>query len=263
MGYKPISTAKWKKWLKQKGLVDDNTDTKFIMLSVNLSLFGNVGYPGECSWDYFLKERAHALPVRAIYENMMKKFGLTDKYIDEIMSLSNIYDTKQDTILQILVPKGLIDRIGYLAWVKGIPAHEETIELILKEAKGKDFAKQVNPVMMQLKEKFVKDGEKNPLYRDMMQSVMAGDFSLDAYLKIYRNKPWELEHMNDVTARLLFTPDVLLNPNSDVKFFRFSTATRQQLKEYHHRLNEVVDKLIAEKSAREVMNERGGKPLSA
>lgn len=238
------------KELREKGLVDDNADAGAILLSANLSLFGNVGFPGECSWRYFVDPVEHKKPKRETYEAMMQKFGMTDKYIDEIMSLVDIYDTKEDTIVQILVPKNLVGKIGYLAWVKGIPAHEETIDLIKSTAKGQAFEK-VKPVMEQLTERFAKEKINNPLYKDMMASVKQGDFSLESYLKVYRNKPWELDNINDVTARLLFTPDVLLNPSSGVKFYRFSAAHRDQLKEYRIRLNELVDKLIADKEARE------------
>jgi len=237
--------------LKEKGLVDDNTSTGAILLSVNLSLFGNVGFPGECSWQYFVAPQGHKAPWRETYENMMKKFGLTDKYIDELMSLVDIYNTKEDTIIQVLVPKDKIDEIGYLAWVKGIPAHGETINWIMSNAKTKSFTRHVKPTMEKLTERFAAEKEKNPLYKDMMAAVQAGDFSLDSFLKVYCNRPWDLKEINDLTGRLLFTPDVLLNPESGVKFYRFSTTHRSKLKEYNDLLNQIIDKIILEKEAQD------------
>jgi hypothetical protein len=237
--------------LKENGLIDDNVaETGALLLSVNLALFGNVGFPGECTWDYFLEDKGHRLPKRDDYEAMIKSFGFSDKYIDEIMTLADVYSTKENTIIQLLVPKEKIDEIGYLAWVKGIPAHEDVIDLIKSTAKDKSFQKGIKPAMEKLTKKLEKEGEKNPIYRDMLASVKAGNFSLESYLKVYRNKPWELDNINDVTGRLLFTPDVLLNPKSGVKFYRFSTAHRDQLKEYRRRLNEIVEKMIAEKEMR-------------
>lgn len=235
--------------LKEKGLVDDNTDTKFIMLSVNLALFGNVGFPGECSWEYFMHPQSHAKPIRIIYEKMMDRFGLSHKHIDELMSLVDIYDTKEDTIVQILVPIGKVDEIGYLAWVKGIPAHGETIAWILSHAKSKGFMRGIKPTMEKLTEQFAEEQRKNPLFRHMLKDIQAGDFSLDAFLKVYRNKPWDVKEINDVTARLLFTPGVLLNPASGVKFFRFSTVHKDKLKRYNTELNRIIAKMIAEKDA--------------
>lgn len=232
--------------LKEKGLVDDNTETGAIMISVNLALFGNVGFPGECSWDYFVNTKGHKAPRRKTFEDMMIRFGLNQKHVDEIISLVDVYDTTEDTIVQILVPKDKVDEIGYLAWVKGIPAHGETIKWILDHAKSKSFEKHVKPLMEKLTAEF-KANPNNPLYKSMMEGVQAGDFSLNAFLKIYCNTPWKIEEINDVTARLLFTPNVLLNPDSGVKFFRFSTVSSHKLNQYNDRLNKLIDKLIAEK----------------
>lgn len=238
--------------LKEKGLVDDNTSTGLLMLSVNFSLFGNVGFPGECSWDYFVHPQGHAEPIRAIYENMMNKFGYSHKYIDELIALAKIYDTKEDTIVQILVPISRIDEIGYLAWVKGIPAHGPTIKEVLRQTGGsKKFLgekgqKGTKETLEKLAEKFAQN-KNNKLYKDMLEHIEAGDYSLEKFLKVYRNKPWDLKEMNNVTGRLLFTPTVLLNPKSGVKFFRFSTVSHDKLKEYNNKLNSIIKRMIAEK----------------
>ena len=58
----------------------------------------------------------------------------------------------------------------------------------------------------------------------------------------------DIKNINIMSARLIFTPDVLLNPNAGVKFFRYSTAKPDQLERYHKRLNEVVNKILSEKT---------------
>jgi|GEM_PF-1283969 len=237
--------------LKEKGLVNDNTDIKSIMLSVNLSLFGNVGFSGECSWDYFVDPKSHAAPWRETYEKMMIKYGLTDKYIDELMTLVDIYNTKEDTILQILIPKNKVDEIGYLAWVRGIPAHGETVKFILNTASTKNYTFGTKPVFDKLTEEFAQQKETNPLYKSMIEDVEKGAFSLDSFLKVYCNKPWDLKEINDVTARLLFTPSVLGDPESGVIIQRLSTVPQIKLKEYNDRLNAIIEKMVAEKEAAE------------
>ena len=237
--------------LKQKGLVDDNTETGMIILSANLALIANVGFKGECSWEYFVHPQGHKTPWRELYENIMAKYGLTDKYIDELMKLTDIYDTKEDTILQVFIPKNKVDEIGYLAWVKGIPAHGETIDLIKAKAGKKGFMEGIKPTMEKLTEDFAQQKEKNPLYKSMMEGIVAGDFSLDSFLKVYCNKPWDLKEINDVTARLLFTPSVLGNPKSGVIIYRLSMVPHNKLKEYNDRLNAIIDKLVAAKEAAE------------
>lgn len=234
--------------LKKSGLINDHGKMGAILLSVNLALFGNVGVPSECTWEYFIKSRGHANPSRATYEKIMDKFGLTHKYIDQLMSLVKLYDTKEQTIVQIFIPKNKIDQIGYLSWIKGIPAHKETMDWVKRSVKNKKYPK-TQPAIVDLTETFKYEQEINPIFKNLMERVEAGDFSLDDFLHIYRNNPEKIVDINDVMARLIFTPDVLLNPDSGVKFFRFSTATPERLQLYHQRLNEVVDKIIAEKNA--------------
>jgi hypothetical protein len=235
--------------LKKEGLVNDNTDIKAIILSVNFALLGNVGSPPECSWQYFVEPRGHTPPNRSTYEKMMAKYGLSDKYVDELISLVDIYKTKEDTIMQIFIPKNKIDKIGYLSWRRGIPAHQPTLDAIAKIAKKKGI--NIKESTDKMEKEFAKKKENNDLYVSMMEGIVKGDFSLDAFLKIYCNKPWDINNINDAQGRLLFTPDVLGNPKSGVIINRLSTVPRSKLKEYNNRLNALIDKMVAEKQKKE------------
>jgi hypothetical protein len=238
--------------LKKNGLVNDTGELAAILLSVNVSLFGNTGRPTSCTWDYFLTDIEHKTPDRKVYEKMMDKFGLTHKYIDELMSLMKLYDTKENTLLQIFVPQNRVDDIGYLAWSKGMPLHEESIDWIKKYMRKKSWTHKEGKhvaewAMEDLAKQFKKEQEKNPLFKDLIESVQAGDFSVNEYLKVYRNKPWELPTINNDQVRLVFSADGLLNPASGTQFYRYSTVSKDRLKKYYQRLNEVIDKIVAEK----------------
>jgi hypothetical protein len=244
--------------LKEKGLVDDNSNTAAIMISVNFALFGNVGFPGECSWHYFIYPQSHKAPKRETYESMLTRFGFSHKYIDRILALADIYDTKEDTLMQILVPIDKVDQIGYVAWVRGIPAHGGVMKEVLDQTKGyKGFetkeSKRTGKTKVGTKETLASltdqfAGNKNdPLFKDMLEQVEKGEYSLNKFLKVYRNKPYK--EMNDVTGRLLFTPDVLLNPSSGVKFFRFSTVSKEKLSEYNKKLNALITEMTQDKEA--------------
>ena len=151
--------------LKKNGIVNDMGDLKGILLSVNVSLFGNTGRPTSCTWDYFLKDIGHKVPDRKIYEKMMDKFGLTHKYIDELLSLVKLYDTKENTLLQIFIPQNRIDDIGYLSWSKGMPLHEESIDWIKKYMRKKSWTHKEGKhvaewAMEDLAKQFKKEQEK-------------------------------------------------------------------------------------------------------
>ena len=231
--------------LKENGLINDHTMGDFI-IAANVALFGNVGTDPECSWQYFIKSRGHAIPNRATYEKIMDSFGLTHKYIDELMSLVKLYQTKEQTILQIFVPKDKVNSIGYLAWIRGIPAYQEMMHTVLKSVQDKKFAKTA-PALDYYTSLFKGEQEKNPLFKGLMDRVKEGEFSLSYFLDFYRNQPDRIEDINNFQARLFITKDVLLNPTSGVKIFRCSMATDAQLKKYNEALDTVIQKILAEK----------------
>lgn len=236
--------------LDEHGLVNDNIKAnKSILLSVNLSMFGNIGFSGESTWNYFYKPKSHEEPWKEIFEGIMDTFNLSHDHINELMGLYKIYGkTKEQSLLQVFVPKEKVDDIAYLAWVLGIPAHKPTIDEIEKSIAGKARVGAVTaPAITRLAQTFKKEHEKNSLFKDMRDSVSKGAYKVSPFLKMYCNNPWSLENLNDVTARLIFTQDVLLNPVSGVKIYRYSTTDRDALAEYHKRLDAIVDKLITTK----------------
>lgn len=243
--------------LNEHGMVDnDRGNLGALLLSVNLSLFGNIDWKSSSSWDYFLnKQLNQRIPTRKDYEEMMTAFGLTHKYIDELMALTKIYDTDQNTLLQIFIPQDKVDEMGYLAWSLGIPKHEKTIAWVnqhIKKTSGNiGSGTDRKNAILKLANQFKKN-QQDPLFTDLVNSVNEGDFSLNAFLKVYCNTPWQLEDLDHAQARLIFTPNGLLNPSTDIQFYRYSTASPEQLREYTQRLNEVMNKIFAE-------SEKGGK----
>lgn len=231
--------------LTTKGLMNDHSMGLFL-IAANLALFGNVGVQPECTWQYFVKSRGHTNPNRAMYEKIMDTFGLTHKYIDELMKIVELYQTKEQTILQIFVPKDKVDKIGYLAWIRGNPAHQKTMHEVLRSVENKKFEKTA-PALDHYTKVFKTEQEKNSMFKDLVERVKAGEFSLSYFLNFYRNMPNEIEDINNFQARLIVTPEVLLNPLSGVKMFRYSTATDAQLKKYNEKFDAIVKKIIAEK----------------
>jgi len=232
--------------LKNHGLVDDNlSSVRAFLLSVNLALFGNVGYPGECTWEYFMNPKSHAQPNEDIYKSILDVFGIDHKYVAELMKISDLIKTKEQTLLQIFIPKEIVDQIAYVALVRGIPAHEETMDWILKNVKAKNYA-EVKPVLDKLTKIYKMEGMQNPAFKTLLEQAQRGDFSVNHLLKIYRNTPWEIKNINYLQARLILTRDVLLNPASGVKFFKYSTITREQRKKYNKRLNELISVITGE-----------------
>jgi hypothetical protein len=229
--------------LKENGLINDHELDEFLY-AVNLALFGNVGTDPECTWQYFIKSRGHTFPDRKTYEKILGIFGLSYTYIDQLMALTKLYQTEEQTIIQIFVPKDRIDEIGYLAWIRGNPAHKETMDMILRSVENKTFSK-TSFALDHYTKVLKNEQEKNPIFKSLLERVNAGDFGLNYFLKFYRNYPELIENINRYQARLIFTSEVLLNPLSGVKIFRYSAATAQQLQEYNKQFDEIFKKIIA------------------
>lgn len=231
--------------MKKSGLINDHTMGDDI-IAVNLALFGNVDTDPECTWQYFIKTRGHTKPSRQIYEKMMNKFGLTDKYIDELMGLTKLYEAKQEMIAQIFIPKDTVDSIGYLAWIRGIPAYQDFMNTVLRSVQDKKFSKTA-PALDYYTTLFKQEQDKNQLFKNMIERVEKGEFALSYFLTFYRNQPNQIEDINSFQARLFLTHDIMLNPFSGVKIFRYSMSNQDQLKRYHEKLDEIIKKIIAEK----------------
>lgn len=234
--------------LKKFGLVDDTGKVKAILLSANNFLFGNTALSGESTWMYAMTDKSHAEPDRQNYIDMMDEFGLSHQYIDELMSLTKLVEiTKQQTLLQILVPKNTVDEVGYLAWTKGIPAHEGSISWVKKSHVRSTGGSRAVAALDVLKNTFKKEQERNPLFKEMLADIEEGAYSLDDFLTKCCNEPLAVPYMDGVQARLLFTDDVLLNPASGVKMYRYTGVPYRQMQEYKQRLDAVIKNIIATK----------------
>lgn len=229
----------------QLGLINDHLIGNDL-IAVNLALFGNVGTPPECTWEYFIKSRGHANPTQSTYENILNKFGLSHTYIKELMTLTDLYKTNEQTILQIFVPKDKVDSIGYLAWIRGIPADQEIMHAVTRSVQEKKFAK-TTPALDYYSALLKEEQEQSSLFKKLIERINSGEFSLSYFLDFYRNRPNEIKDINNFQARLFLTSDVLLNPLSGVKIFRYSTATNEQIKKYEDKLQAIIKKIVSEK----------------
>jgi hypothetical protein len=209
------------KEMRAHGLIDDKSELQAILLSVNMSLFGNVGSKTESTWRRFLND-VRSLSKPEIFEKMMDTFGLTKKYIKDIMALDDILATKEAMMLQIFIPTEKIDDLVYLAWIRGIPASGPIMEWIKEYQSSKATAKEIRGSL----ENIGKTREK-----------------------AYCNNPFYLPYLNETEGRILFTKEGMLNPASGIKFYSYFTTPREKLEEYTTKLNAIVEKLIAEKES--------------
>lgn len=190
----------------------------------------------------------------------MTEFGVSNKYADELMALIQLLPSPQQMMLyQILVPKNIVDDIGYLSWATGIPAHQDTINWVRNNVKSKKYRTKKDTsgktkvaalwALEDLQSKFKKEQEKNPLFKEIIEGIEQGDYSLNSYLRMYCNKPESLPNMDWMQARLIFSNEGLLDPNSGIKMIRYSMVARKNVEKYAKALHAIFQRMVAEKKS--------------
>ncbi len=237
--------------LRQSGFIDDDLpDIKAVLVSVNLALFGNVGNTKRCTWEYFMEPTSIEKPSPGSFKSVLDMFGASYNHIDRLINLDSLLRTKEQTLLQIFIPKELVDDIAYLAFGRGMPAHQQTMDWIVNNVARKRKYQKRYPYMKSLEElhnKFKKEKDKNPLYRELIERAEKGDFSLSSLLEIYCNTPWKIDDINNLQARLTFTNSILTDPSLPIKFFHYDTIPEDIEKKYNTELDKIADLIVQER----------------
>jgi len=247
------------KELTQNGIIDDNqVRLKTILVSTNLSLFGNAAFAGESTWRFLNKPQPWGVAPAAWLEASLKSFGYPAEYAKKLIALVPLIKHDQGDLFQIFVPKAVVDEVGYLSWRQGIPFDPGIIEKWfgrdplrlgkLGEVKDAIIHDEINERVYNLRRQW-KTG--NPEFKGlvnlMIQHAQEGKYWLSTGLDAYKNSPEQVFEINHQQARLLITNDMLLNPDSGIKIYRYSNLPASQISEYKKKLKNVMLEMEAHK----------------
>jgi hypothetical protein len=232
------------------GLIDDTDPrAKAALISANLALFGNVGYTAECSWQYFLTPSNYTSPTNKVFENILQGFKVNTNYAQEISNLAKNLTNGSQTILQIFIPRAIVDQVAYPSFIRGMPADSATIDWVFRtlptQQREKKTLRDVVQQLETIKKQFSKD-KKNTNFQAMLRKAELGNFSVQKLLAIYRNTPHKLQHINYLQARLLLTSSHFADPSSGIYMFRYSTLPPAKLQEYESKLDSIVTRIMRE-----------------
>jgi len=202
-----------------------------LLLSVNLSLFGNcTAISGMCcTFDYFMKSYSMSyIDIKGILNEVFNTFEFDKKYIDQLIALNKICETKEGILFQFFIPKKLVDHCAYLSRVAGIP-YDTAVP-------GCDFD--------QLKKRHLSISKTLDVYRK-------GDALIDAYkkdpAKNYVQDPVTIAHTVDqMQGRLIFSRDMLLNPTSGIKIYRYTTVSDKAMANYNEQLKKIAHQIFVD-----------------
>ncbi|HSC25098.1 MAG TPA: hypothetical protein VLB80_02675 [Candidatus Babeliales bacterium] len=237
------------------GINDNAQEVRDVLISTNFALFGNVGSPGECTWNYFIEPKSHKWPFPQNYKQVIDSFDVTynfDELIKETGELSDMlsHASSEQTLLQFCIPQDKVDDVAYLAWILGFPAHPKSMTLMEermadKPRVGHFTGKAVKSVMKQFKR-----DENNPIYKELIQAADNGDFGISGFMDVFRNDPFAIKNANELQARLLITKDIVQNPASGVKIFSYFTTPQDIQDAYLKKLDTLVSKIIAQENSK-------------
>lgn len=242
--------------MNAQGLITDHSpNARSSVLSVNLALFGNTNNDGESSFHYFRKPTSHVTVGDWAWNMILDQFHAPHdpkiiqrlKALDETFlspEIKNNGEPKEQAILQIFVPKDLVDKVAYLAYIEGIPRYEPLVTWIENLAKDHplkslryDSAKEVTEAIRTL----FKEHPNHPMKQQILQEIQGKKFRLSDLLEKYKANPQLIPNLNSLQARLLFTNDVLLHPSNNVLFFEYDFIPQEQRDAYKKALNAIAD----------------------
>jgi hypothetical protein len=177
------------------------------MLCVNLSLFGNLTYSGESSFSYFSSNsNASWTAIENLFSRLFDYYGFDQKFIGQLIANDNLLDHKNGILMQIFVPKNQADDYIYLSKAYGTPVREKLDETW--------------------------NASKN---RHM---------NISSLLEKYIKEPHSMGNFDQLQARVLLSKDCMLNPDSGVKVFKYSTEAQAKLDTYQLTIKNIAKRVF-------------------
>lgn len=262
-----------KKEFLEHGMINDNEwRVKANMLSTNLALFGNVGFPGECTFEYFLKAKSNTKVDPAIFQAILGIFGANDKYIAEISALADTYflvepllnGNAPQTLSQIFIPKEMADQVAYVAWIQGIPYEEKLATWVISQGQNKfgktpiynnealalkQGVKTSSTVLQEIRQLFKDKQTQHPLFKQILEGIEQGKYRISPLLDEYKTEPFVVPSLNHLQARLIVTPSCVGNIKANVQVFVYDRIPQELKDAYNDELDRIVDKIFKERVA--------------
>lgn len=194
------------------------------MLCVNLSIFGNLTYGGESSFNYFLSNsNASFNSIETILGKLFDHFGLNKCYIAQLKAQETWFSHKNGILLQIFVPKNKVDQYVYLSKAWGTP-HRNQLDNTWNPAKK----------------------------RHMKISTL-----LDKYIK----EPQLMGNFAQLQARILLSQDCMLNPDSGVKILKYSSESQDNMENYKQAIKYLAKEVFVNALENKTFKNIGNTPL--
>lgn len=178
------------------------------MMCANLALFGNITNGGECTWSYFTNNvNVNPANIEDILKSIFSEFNLNESYIPKILELFKKISIESGLLQQVLIPREKIDECVYLAEPMGTPY-------------------------------------RNSILAKLFDTVKKRHTRISSIIDHFIETPEKISNIDALQARVLFSKDIMLNPDSGVKVFRYTTNDLVNIKSYEKELLAIMQELF-------------------
>lgn len=179
-----------------------------VLLPVNISLFGNAGSPGECTFDFFLHSwNIGFSDISHLIQGMLDKCGIDSSYVARLNTLAGSLTSSEGVLMQVFIPKKYVDRCVYLCHPMATPYRTPILDSSF------DIAKERHT-------------------------------NISSILELYKKHPDQIADINGLQARIVFYPGDMLNPERGIKIFRYMTVSDSDMATYSKKVKALVQEAL-------------------
>lgn len=180
------------------------------LIFVNLSLFGNLQNGGSHTFGYF-KNNNNFSPylTQSLLGRLFSHYGLNSSYLTELMNLNQKYVTNEGSIIQFFIPKDKVDQYVFLGAGGAMPYGSPIVPSVWDNQLG--YHTKIAPI-------------------------------LDKYI----NDTGSISGFDNLQACILSSQDFLLNPNQDIKMFKYTTIKDNHREQYRKELKQICNRMFSE-----------------
>lgn len=207
------------------GWIDQCSPLQDQVLSVNFVPINNYTYSGSCTFDYFVKGYSMGCS-KYILNDLFNELNLNCNYIDKLYNVYKLYmvPEKAGHLLQILIPKDLVDNFVYLAVPGGAPIRDKI------DGIDYDTSNMRNKYISQFLDKYINNASSIKM--------------LDRYSGNFSSAP-VIDILDKVQGRIVFMPQ-FYDRASRIKIFRFNFIKPENIKKYKQEVDKIVSDMILE-----------------
>jgi hypothetical protein len=200
----------------KSGIISDlNPQIGQHILSVNISLFGNIRYPADSSLEFYLQNASNSdMETANLLKEVTTFFDFNQDFVDKITSSQSLRMADFGSLVQIFIPKKLVDNCVYLAITFGC-AYTDNLGV-----GGYEFI-----------DNYGYQAKISPI----LEAIQSGTLPKGKLTKGV---------LEQLQARIIIGKDIMLDPTKGVKIFREVNLPKAKLEAYHHEIRRIALEVI-------------------